>query len=150
MRGRQRSPTYSWMAHSWQSGGKWLSDGSSFGGPRTEWVTSGVSVCCNVRSRRRSMVCRCSLAIPCSSTCMWYCASEEYSGVWVCGRCVLCVVGLDKWCVCYDCVGVVLVWCVGVRGLPGWIRSTSSIALGFLGSSCKVQIATDGPWADWG
>ena len=96
------------------------------------------------------MVCRCSSAMPCNSICIWYCAVEEYSVVWWCGGCVLCMVEWDMWCVSCVCVEEWLVWCVGVRGLPEWILSTSSLALGFLRSSCKVQMATDGPWADWG
>ena len=80
------------------------------------------------------------------------CGTVLLSSSQVCGCvvCVLCVVGLDRWCVCCDSVGGVLVLGVVVRELPEWFGSTSSIALGFLGSLCKVQIATDGPWADWG
>ena len=68
------------------------------------------------------------------------------SRVCVCGGCEGCVIGLDRWCVGCDWVGVVLVLCVVGRELPEWFSSTSFIALGFLGSLCKVQIATDGPW----
>ena len=67
----------------------------------------------------------------------------------VCDRCVLCVAVVGRWdgsCGCV-CVWVVVVLYVEVRVLPGWLRSTT---LGCLGFSWRVQIATEGPWADWG
>ena len=61
--------------------------------------------------------------------------------MWVYSRCVLCVAVVGRWGGSYNCVWVVVVLCVEVRVLPGWLHST---ALSFLGSSWRVHIATEG------
>ena len=45
------------------------------------------------------------------------------------------------------CVCVVIVLQVEGRFIPVWLQST---ALSCSGLSWSVQIATDGPWAEWG